>query len=145
MTYLRTSHNLFALILVLLISLIANPVFAMSSHMSLFLDDTPKSTTTTSHHPDTSPNQPSTAHHEMSNNGQHCSDCQPSLAASDSDCSSMEMMANCTHCDSRHCQYSDLPALLTGLTDAYNDHYIPAFIAAQPISRNENALRPPIH
>ncbi|MGF1724202.1 hypothetical protein [Photobacterium nomapromontoriensis] len=144
MTYLRTSHNLFALILILLISLIANPVFAMSSHMSLPLDDTQKSITTTSQHHDSSPHQ-HPSHHKMSNNGQHCSDCPTSFTANDNDCSSMEMMANCSHCDSRHCQYSDLPALLTSLTDSYGDILTPSLITVQTISRNEDFLRPPIH
>ncbi|MFB9935403.1 hypothetical protein ACFFLZ_16010 [Photobacterium aphoticum] len=132
----------------MMISLIIAPVFAMPAHHSLgmMMPATPVTATAPmdSHHamPDMSQ-----ASHASTQTTSHCSDTVMSsnVMSDDASCADMDSMDNCQHCNGQHCQYSTLTTLFTALTDHFQHPQPATWLTDALLTRQERALRPPIH
>jgi len=133
MAYRHNTDNLFALILVLMISLITSPVFGMSAHHQADMVAPPMS----SHH----------AMPPVTMTSENCHHPKQQLSAPQSDCCSETEMSLCSGCDSAHCQsYSHYLPIGTGsITNFPHDRLIPVLTSVQTVSRTETLFRPPIH
>lgn len=139
----RTTYTMLLSVL-MMISLIIAPVFAMPAHHSLgmIMPATPVTATApmNSHHamPDMSQ-----VNHVSSQTTSHCSD--TAMMSDGASCADMDSMDNCQHCNGQHCQYSTLTTLFAALTDHFQHPQPAAWLADALLTRQERALRPPIH
>ena len=141
---LRRPQKFLALLMVLMISLIINPAFAMSGHQNSSLPASPDST-----HHQAVHNAGSDSHHihhqiEHSN-ASHCADCGDGEMMNPDHCGSDGDNQHCKSCTSSHCQYSALPVFYLTQSNASDKDTPQRLLVSAPISRQETSLRPPIH
>lgn len=139
---LRRPHNMLALLLVLMISLAINPVFAMSGHQVMLSQQT-----VSSHHTDSAASTAhNTAHHNVQNQGMlHCDNCVDGSTMGANHCGNDGDSKHCKSCNSSHCQYSTLPEFYLAQANLSAQGAPQRLLVSVPISRPENSLRPPIH
>ncbi|PSW18803.1 hypothetical protein C9I98_15145 [Photobacterium sanctipauli] len=164
-----SSQGVVRLILVLLISLITKPAFAVPAHQSIMQAMATEQMANSHSTPQHASKNPATDHtkhmaamghitmtsemaqcHMIPDSGMsHCDGCMPgsSMGLGQGQCSAMENMtdcSNCNQCNGQLSQYSDLPTLLPNITSSVSDTLAVAHHPASPVSRQESVLRPPI-
>ena len=147
----RTTYTMLLSVL-MMISLIIAPVFAMPAHHNLGMMMPANPMTAASHtspHADMShagiSNNVSThinTHSTMADSQMHCGD---AMMSDDASCADMDSMDNCQHCNGQHCQYSTLTTLFAALTDHFQYPLPAIWLADALLTRQETTLRPPIH
>ncbi|MGF1687666.1 hypothetical protein L4C36_13350 [Photobacterium japonica] len=147
MTYWRTTHHLLLTVL-MMISLIITPMFAMSANhaMNMLPTDTTSVSMVNDHsapHDRSDPPTPSASHVSSD----HCltTEAESTAGTDNAHCAAMDSMDNCQHCDGQHCQYSTLTTLFSTSVDMHHHTPTPTALANTLLTRQESVLRPPIH
>lgn len=135
---LRRPHNMLALLLVLMISLIIKPVFAMPGHQSM-----PAQFGSISH---CSPAESTCSHANQTHQQDlHCSACDDSAMMDGNHCGDIGDKHKCKSCKTSHGQYSTLPVVYLVQSNLSAQNLPLQITVTTPVSRPENSLRPPIH
>ncbi|PSW08167.1 hypothetical protein C9J01_24610 [Photobacterium rosenbergii] len=150
----RRPHNMLALLMVLMISLIINPAFAMPGHQLMFYQQS-----TTGHHTNSdissAQEMPAVQNPSMAHAGSHhpvkqqemlhCNDCSSGTMMDSDHCGNDGDSKHCKSCNSSHCQYSALPVFHLAQSNLSSQEAPLRLLVSAPISRQETSLRPPIH
>ena len=148
----RRPHNMIALLVVLIISLITNPAFAMPGQPAMLGHNVMSgqqsmlgSHAEANHHTASASDTSPMTHHQAHSNMLHCDDCSNSAMMDSTHCGNDGENSHCKSCNSSHCQFSALPVFYLAQSNLSNKAVAFRLLVSPPISRQETSLRPPIH
>jgi hypothetical protein len=140
------SDNLFAVVLVVIISLIAKPVMGMSVSMEPMSDTLSSISINTSEASKTVMNMPMGCHGMMGENQATTSTAAVQTSMNMMSCTSHSEQMSDSCCDMTQCSVISgwIPTNLTFITHLPRTNQIPSTLNLYPIARTETLFRPPI-